>query len=891
MSLPLYPFPISKNLQLQDTLGVCADGAPRFSLQSLRPTGTQRISATIAHAAPKPHHPFHNQFLKFIAVITLAMLFFLPSAKAQQQRITKPGEILLAMQKLKVVGSVLYIAAHPDDENTRLLAYLANEKKLRTGYLSLTRGDGGQNLIGTEQGDALGLLRTQELLAARRTDGAEQFFTRANDFGYSKSPEETFSIWNKNLVLADVVWTIRRFRPDVIITRFPTTGEGGHGHHTASAILASEAFLEAGDPTKFPEQLKYVSVWQPRRLFWNTFKFGSINTTAENQIKIDVGGFNPLLGEGYGEMAAESRSNHKSQGFGTAKTRGEQTEYFKLIKGDSMAGSLFAGIVQDWSRFPGTQKLAADINQAVSDFKAAQPAHSLPELLNIYKDLNTLKATEPGLRNYQDLKLNEVKNILVAAAGMWLEADASKYFGVPGQSVEIKAEAIAQTTKDAVLAGIEFPMNQDSTMNLPMQQEHFYTFSHTMNIPKDASYSDPYWLRKPHPVANYIVSNQRLIGQPENEDGPSVSFKIKMQEQSFDIQRKVVYKSVDPVRAEVYRPFEILPPVTIELSDKVIVSNDAAPRKLLLRITAYADNQKGKLIVTAPEGWQVSLAQSEINIAKAGDEADIAVSITSSASAKNGDLHASVMMDGKNYHKSIHRISYDHVPYQFFLQDADAKLVRVDLKKRGNNIGYIPGAGDEVPASLQQIGYKVTMLTDDMLANADLSKYDAIVAGIRAYNVNEKLPLYKDRLMKYVEDGGNYIVQYNTNSRLGPLTAKLGPWPFSVTSKRVTDENATVTFLNPKAPVLNEPNKITQADFKDWIQERGTYFAGDIDPRYEKVFSMHDIHEAPEEGSLIIGKYGKGNFVYAGIVFFRELPAGVPGAYRLFANLLSLPKN
>lgn len=414
---------------------------------------------------------FVSSLYRYFIAITLVFVFCSPSANAQQQRITKPGEILLAMQKLNVVGSVLYIAAHPDDENTRLLAYLANEKKLRTGYLALTRGDGGQNLIGKEQGDALGLLRTQELLAARRTDGAEQFFTRANDFGYSKNPEETFSIWNKNAVLADVVWTIRRFRPDVIITRFPTTGEGGHGHHTASAILASEAFEAAGDPTKFPEQLKYVSVWQPRRLFWNTFKFGRVNTTSENQIKIDVGGFNPLLGEGYGEIAAESRSNHKSQGFGTARSRGEQIEYFKLIKGDSMAGGLFAGIVQDWTRFPGTQKVATDVKKAIAGFKTAQPSLSLPDLLNVYKDLNALKSTDVGLVTYKNEKLKELQDIIVAAAGMWLEADASNYFGVPGQSLSLKAEAIVQGTNDAALVGIAFPFKEDSSLNLSMKKE------------------------------------------------------------------------------------------------------------------------------------------------------------------------------------------------------------------------------------------------------------------------------------------------------------------------------------------------------------------------------------------------------------------------------------
>lgn len=835
---------------------------------------------------------------RFYRSLHVVFYFFLPAllllirvpAWAQEQNPYRPGAILSGIEKLKVTGSVLYIAAHPDDENTRLLAYLANELKLRTGYLSLTRGDGGQNLIGTEQGDALGLLRTQELLAARSVDGAAQFFTRANDFGFSKNPEETFNIWDKQLVLADVVWAIRRFRPDVLITRFPTTGEGGHGHHTASAILASEAFDAAGDPKRFPEQLKYVGVWQPRRLYWNTFKFGSINTTAENQLKLDVGGFNPLLGKGYGELSAESRSKHKSQGFGTAKSRGAQLEYFKLIKGDSSSTGLFGGIVQDWNRFPGTTDLESEIDRAIQNFQARQPAQSVPDLLRVYNSLKALSSTDPTLQYYRKLKLKETKNLLFAAAGLWFEATSAQYSCVPGEKVNIKAQVLAQSNAKVQLVGISYPYQEDSSLLLPLKPEQLYSFEHEMKIPEDARYSDPYWLRSPHPIANYIVDQQELIGQAENEDAPAVRFKILIGKQAFTVSRPIVYKSVDPVKGEVYRPFEILPPVTLHLSDKVLVAGDTAARLLRVEIQAHSDSQSGKLIITTPSGWRVQAVQEHFTIAKAGQEATILLRITGTAAAKDGQLNAVVEIDGKRYGKSIQRISYDHVPYQFFLQDANTKLVKLDLKKRGNNIGYIPGAGDEVAASLQQIGYKVTTLSNEQLAQADLSKFDAIVAGIRAYNVNEQLSSYKDRLMKYVEQGGNYIVQYNTNSRLGPLKAQLGPWPFTVSSKRVTDENATVSFPHPDAAVLNQPNRITAKDFDAWIQERGTYFASDIDPRYEKVFSMHDKNEAPEEGSLIIGKYGKGNFVYTGLVFFRELPAGVPGAYRLFANILSLKK-
>jgi LmbE family N-acetylglucosaminyl deacetylase len=334
--------------------------------------------------------PRHTAFISLLLLLGHNLF-------AQNSAPATAGEILLGLQKLNTTGAVLYIAAHPDDENTRLLAWLANERKLRTGYLSLTRGDGGQNLIGKEQGEMLGLLRTQELLAARRTDGAEQFFTRANDFGFSKNPDETFSIWDRDSVLADVVWTIRKFRPDVIICRFPTTGEGGHGHHTGSAILASEAFEAAGDPKRFPHQLAYVSTWQPKRLFWNTFNFGTTNTTSPDQLKVDAGVYNSLLGKSYGEIAAESRSFHKSQGFGTAKSRGEALEYFKQLKGDSVKSDLFEGIDQSWSRMPQAAKIGRLTAAAVKSFRPLNPEASVPQLVTIYKTLSAINSDDAAV--------------------------------------------------------------------------------------------------------------------------------------------------------------------------------------------------------------------------------------------------------------------------------------------------------------------------------------------------------------------------------------------------------------------------------------------------------------------------------------------------------------
>lgn len=855
----------------------------------------------------------------FLALICLSTGLL----SAQTQPEYASGELLHQLKKLQTVGSVLYVAAHPDDENTRLLAYLANEKRMRTGYLSLTRGDGGQNLIGKEQGELLGLIRTQELLAARRTDGAEQFFTRANDFGFSKNPEETFTIWNRDSVLADVVWAIRKFRPDVIICRFPTTGEGGHGHHTASAILAEEAFDAAGDPSRFPEQLKYVNVWQPKRLFWNTFNFGSTNTTSEDQLKIDVGIYNPLLGAYYGEIAANSRSMHKSQGFGSAKGRGSSIEYFKQLKGSTAKTDPFEGVVSEWKQFPETAKLQQLITACIQSFNAERPEKSVDQLVAIYRELKKLPAGKYDLNVIRDRKLRETEQLILACSGFWAEAVSTAYNTVPGTPADLTLTALARFAVPIQLKSITYSFEKvDSTTNLALEHNKLYTFKHSGIVPENHPYSDPYWLRETHTNGLYNVADPLLRGIPENSGALSVVFHVSIGGESFAVQRDVVYKYVDPVKGEIYRPFELLPPATVNISEPVFVYADNNPKTIQVRVKANQANVHGKLELKAPQGWNISIPKPDVHLAAKGEEVLIdaivspAVSgntsptpggmLTTMRNGGNGSttalssnatyvpdglLTATLKIGDKSYGKAIERIEYDHIPYQFILRDATAKLVRLDVKKQGTKIAYIPGAGDDVATCLEQIGYSVTILTDELLDNADLSQFDAILTGVRAYNTNQRLGVHYQKLMDYVKNGGNLVVQYNTNSRVGPVAGKIGPYPFTVSRNRVTDETAMVTFTQPQHSVLTYPNRITESDFQNWIQERGIYFASDLDSNYQTVLTMHDPNEQPDGGSLIIAKHGKGNFVYTGLVFFRELPAGVPGAYRLLVNLLSIPEN
>jgi LmbE family N-acetylglucosaminyl deacetylase len=828
--------------------------------------------------------------------LLLILFIFSKNLIVQAQTSIQPSasEIVLALKKLNTLGSVLYVAAHPDDENTRLLAYLAKERNLRTGYLSLTRGDGGQNLVGKEQGEPLGLIRTQELLAARRIDGAEQFFTRANDFGFSKNPEETFSFWNKDSILSDVVLTIRRFKPDVIICRFPTTGEGGHGHHTASAILAVEAFEAAADPKRFPEQLAYVQIWQTKRIFWNTFNFGGNNTTSPDQLQIDVGVYNSLLGKGYGEIASESRSMHKSQGFGSAKTRGSAIEFFKLLKGDSAKKDLLDGVDQTWKRLNGTKKIQEGIDECIKKYDSQQPEKNIPDLIVVYKLLQQLNGNDGNINYWKQLKLKETEGLILACSGLWMEAYATDYICIPNTDITITAQIVNRNKSEAKLNKISFLKQTDTTTSLALKKNELYTFLHKEKIPSTIAYSNPYWLNEEHEIGRYVIKDPMLIGVPENNPSTKVIFDLTVFDLNFKVERNIVYKYTDPVKGELYRPLEILPPATVTISDNIIVFGDAAPRAIQFTIKANTSNVSGKIQTEISDGWKIDIKTPEFKLANKGDEV-IVEGILTPASVVNKDskgiLKASLLIDNVRYNKSIKRIEYDHIPYQFILTDAEANLVKVDLKKGKTTIGYIPGSGDEVENCLKQLGYTITILTDELLVKENLSKYDAIVTGVRAYNTNGRLQVNYNILMDYVENGGDLIVQYNTNNRIGPVLAKIGPYPFTISRDRVTNEKAEVQFVKPAHSILNFPNTITSKDFEGWVQERGIYFATDLDKNYETIFSMNDPKEKANEGSLIVTKYGKGNFVYTGLAFFRELPAGVPGAYRLFVNLLSLPSS
>ena len=789
------------------------------------------------------------------------------------------AQIQLALRKLGVVGSVLYIGAHPDDENTNLLAYLANEALLRTAYLSLTRGDGGQNLIGAEQGAELGVIRTQELLAARKIDGAEQFFTRARDFGYSKRSEETLRIWGKDAVLADIVWVIRCFRPDIIITRFSPELTDTHGHHTASAQLAAEAFRAAADPARFPEQLAHgAHPWQAQRLFWNRSSWNlKPGEDLSKFLSLDVGEYNPLLGLSYGEIAADSRSMHKSQGFGVARTRGFIVEYFRLLDQASssspLAGRVLGGIDFSWSRIKNGTAVARLIEQAARRFVPAAPYQTIPILLQLDKALDGI-----GDQYWRTLKQEQVRDLVLACAGLFIEATAADFRAVPGGTADVTATVINRSPAKFTLREVRFP-----GLDIPMKDSAFTSFElkRTIRIPEATALTTPYWLVAPPEPGLFRVDDPALIGLPEAPPPLAVEFVLAAGRFTLTVRRPITFKWTDPVAGERYRPLEVTPPVLVRPVSTVLVLPNGEPRTLGVRLTAAAAPISGNLRPEIPVGWSVVPASAPFELAAKGDEKEILFHIQPSAPANHQSVARSVLhlvaeVGGGRFTLGQTRIEHDHIPIETMLAHADVQLVAFPLERRGTRIGYIPGPGDEIPASLRQAGYSVTTISDAVLADAAASQsgsafanFDAVVTGVRAFNSNARLRVADSALLAYGLAGGTVVVQYNTNNRLSPLTTPIGPFPFEIGHERVTDENAPVTFISPTHPILNYPNKITQPDFSGWLQERGLYFASNWDARYQTVVSMNDPGEGALPGGILVARYGKGTFIYTGLAFFR----------------------
>lgn len=833
------------------------------------------------------HLPRVRRFCLVALLLCVSQLLFAAGESATPMPTPmNAAEIQLAIPKLNVLGRVLYVAAHPDDENTNLIALWANGSLYDTAYLSVTRGDGGQNLIGPELREKLGVIRTCELLGARQIDHGQQFFTRAVDFGFSKRADEALRIWDRDKILADIVWVIRRFRPDVIVTRFSPEDNLTHGHHTASAILAREAFRAAADPKRFPEQLALAKPWQATRIVWNTspFFFQNRNQPFDpaGLTSLEASGFSPLLGKAFTEIAAASLSMHKSQGVGSPPRRGERKEYFKLLDGPPITNALFDGVETNWRRVPNSAPAREKVHELSTTFSPANPAASVPKLIQLRK----------ALANFDDdwakKKCAEVEALIAACAALHIETLTTLATVTPGESIPIKLEAINRSDVPVKLVSAHAAISGETLqIDAPLKQDAFLVKDLAPTLPAGAPYSQPYWLRNPATTGTFAVNDQQLIGLAQNPPAFPIEITVDVAGEQIRYTCDTRFRRVDPVAGEVHDALVIAPPVFANLPNAAFVFADDKPKTIPVRISASTGAVRGEARLDLPNGWRVAPASAPLELQAANDEASLQFTVTPPDDATNeGKMRAVVSTNGHDYSFARDVIAYPHIGTHVLMPAADAKVVRADIRKRGESIGYIAGAGDEIPQSLEQIGYQVKMLDVSELSPESLKRFDAIVLGIRAYNTEPRIADIQRQLLAYVQDGGVVVAQYNTTAEL--KTKEFGPYPLEISRDRVTDENAEVRLLAPDHPVLNTPNKITADDFKGWVQERGLYFPNKWDSHWTPILSCNDPGEPPRDGGLLIAKYGKGWFVYTGYSWFRQLPAGVPGAYRLFANLVSL---
>jgi LmbE family N-acetylglucosaminyl deacetylase len=796
----------------------------------------------------------------------------------------QPASVILQdLRSFREMGSVLYIAAHPDDENTLLIAYLARGRNYRTAYLSLTRGDGGQNVLGSEFGAELGVARTQELLAARRLDGGRQFFSRAVDFGFSKDYRETLNIWDKQQVLSDTVRVIREFRPDVLITRFSPVPGGTHGHHTASAVLALEAFKLAGDPKAFPEQLDRLTPWQPRRILWNSRGSGS------NIITINVSGNDPLTGESFGAIAGRSRSMHKTQGFGNFNGfgggGGARSESFQLLDGEPATNDILDGVDTTWGRVTGGAEIGKLADEVIAQFKPQDPAASVPALLKLRSRLAALPTSDPVVVE----KRARLDRILQNCLGLEVETVVPQAEVVPGELLKMRHSAIVQSGVPVRWLGVRYPgIKRELDGAIELHAKQSASRDSTQTLPAGTSLSQPYWLRKEGAPGMFRVDDATLIGSPENLPVFPVEQVFEVSGQTLVVPEEPVQVTTDPARGEIRRRLDVILPVSLSFGSEVELFTPGGSRSVEVEVAASRAGAAGSLYLEAPAGWKIAPAKLSFHLTAVGDRTPLKFTVIAPAESTTAKITASAEVGGMRCQSERVEINYPHIPLQLLQPPASLKAVSLDLAIRGHTVGYLPGAGDSVADNLKQMGYSVTTLTDADLTPERLHGFDAVVIGVRAFNVRTNLAPHLPVLFAYVDAGGTVVAQYNRpeNSRI----LKLAPYDLRLSQDRVTDENAPVTFLVPDHPALSTPNRITTADFAGWVQERGIYFPNQWDEHFTAVLACGDPGEAPLKGGLLVAQYGKGYFVYTGLAFFRQLPAGVPGAYRLFANLVSLGK-
>jgi len=804
---------------------------------------------------------------------------------SQSNNFYSSSNISSMLEKLDVFGKVLYVAAHPDDENTRLIAYLANEKKYETAYLSATRGGGGQNFLGTHLKDNLGLIRTQELLEARKIDGGQQFFTSAVDFGYSKEPVETLNFWNEEKILSDFVWIIRKFRPDIIITRFNQTPYITHGHHTASTILAEKAFNLSGDPDAFPEQLKYVKTWQSQRLLWNTSRrfFNLKEEDIEKMLKIDVGVYNNKIGKSYNEIASESRSMHKSQAFGALRRRGSEEELVVYSQGKKAENDIMEGVITSWDRVKPNDELKSYLKKAKDSFNINKPYEIIDYLSLAHRELNRVID-----RDWRVIKKNEIKNLIKASSGLFFEALSNVELASNGEEIKIKFDIINRSPYPIKLEKIKLDKTE-YIINDSLENNKLLSVEKNFKISTESEVSEKYWLKNPSEFGSYNIDDQRLIGDPDNQPTLEAKFVFRINGQQISYNSPIIYKINSPINGDEYRPFNIGNPIYLNPLNNLEYYVNTNKKKLKVEVISGANDVKARIYLEVSDGTKVEPEFYDIEFKNKDERKTLSFDITLPGNKNSiNKVSYKAKVEGDILSRGIDKIIYSHISHQTRFPKSDVSLIKFNLNIKAKNIAYLMGSGDKVPESLSLVGYNVDLFEKKDINAEKLKNYDALIIGVRAFNSDKSLFDIKPQLMNFMESGGNVIVQYNTSRNLD--VNKFSPYSFQLSRNRVSQENAPVRIINSKHPALNYPNKITLDDFNGWVQERGLYFPNSWSQEYETIISSNDEGEKPNNGGILISKVGEGYFVYTSYSWFRQLPAGVSGAYKIFSNLISLGK-
>lgn len=866
----------------------------------------RRSESLLAARGRSGHGTFPLRIFAFLCIqLSLAFLFS-AGLSAQVKPVYDQGALGLVrfLHRLNTSATVMMIGAHPDDEDTALLAYLARGENARTAYLSLTRGDGGQNIIGPELGEALGVIRTEELLQARKLDGAEQFFTRAYDFGFSKTLDEAKQKWDERTVLCDAVRAIRTFRPLVVVSVWTGTPVDGHGQHQFSGYIAPIAVKAAADIGQCAEA---GPPWQVKKFYTRH------RTQGDARLRVNTGNYDMLLGRSYSEIAMEARSQHRSQEQGVLELKGEAFSNYDLTGSEAKENDIFetldtsvAGISKNTSETsPQFIELAAKVHQAaaraLSEFDVRDPSKIIPALTEGYAAAYDAEwsTRSPGPKAFMLQKQTEFLGALRLAAGIQIDVISDRETVVPGESFTVGARVFYP-------AGIDVKV-ENVTLNLPsgwsaaaveptpQPQNQFRrevpNFGSTFNVrvSTDAPPTEPYWLERPRKGDLFSWDNGPYLTLPLQ--GPQAAAEIKMKVNGREVKfvQPVEYRYADDVRGEIRRPLEVVPKLAVALDqDLLIVAAGQSENHKQISVSVgnnSAGTTSGSVRLKLPQGWTSMPARSEFSLTRKGESAsvqfDVRIPVGSPAGAYS--VAAVAMADGAEYSRSMRTVAYPHIQTHRIYGLAAAKAELIDLKTVPLKIGYLAGSGDRVPQAIAQMGLNVEMIDERTLASGDLSRFDVLVVGIRAYQVRGDLVAHNKRLLDFASSGGTLIVQYQlpgyAQQNLAPFPAQQGP--------RVSDELAKVTILDPTHPIFTVPNKITPADFEGWVQERNLYNFSTMDARYTGLLESHDTGEAENKGGLVVADLGRGKFIFCSYSLFRQLPAGVPGAYRLLANMLA----